>query len=295
VPATWRARSSYRGQWRPGTRVIALITGRADAARIAAALRPLPVRFVSTTGELRAAVDELHPSCAGLILEAHDARGESTSPFIIAMIRAGARIPILGYTSAGPAHADDIRDFAHAGVHELVFREVDDSPALLTAKISRGEEACAAAEVFARIAAHTPVRLRGMIDYVLNYPRQDHSVTSVASALGIHRRTLVNWCERAKVPPPATVITWSRLLLAAELLQVPGRPVERVANSLEFASAAAFRNLCQRYLGRRPSTLREPGALDESYAAYANAMTSALRGGPPQDASVQPFRSVGDL
>lgn len=275
--------------------MIALITGRGDAARVEAALRPLPVCFVSTVRELRAAVDELHPSCAGVILEVRDARGESTVPFIRSMVSTGARIPVLGYTSTGALYADTIREFAHAGVHELVFREVDETPVLLAAKINRGEEACAAAGVLARIAEHTPARLRGMIEYVLNYPRENRSVTSVASALGIHRKTLVNWCERAKVPPPATVITWCRLLLAAELLQVPGRPVERVADSLEFASAAAFRNLCQRYFGRRPSTLGDAGALDEMYATYAHAMTSTLGASSPGDKRTPSLQSVGDL
>jgi len=265
--------------------VIALIRGRADAARVVSALRPTPVRVVATVKELRDAFSELLPTCSGLLLEARDANGFSTAPFISALTQGAVRIPVLGYVGQGSLHTDDLRELAKAGVHDLVFRDSDDSPAFLAAKFNRGEESRAAAAVLARIAPHTPARLLGIAEYVLNFPRESHAVTRVASALGINRKTLTNWCTREKCPPPGLLITWCRLLLAAELLQMPGRSVEYIAHSLEFASASSFRNLCQRYLQRRPSTLSEPGVLERAYAAYAEFMASTEAHGLAQERS----------
>jgi AraC-like DNA-binding protein len=194
---------------------------------------------------------------------------------------------VLGYVTQGALHVDALRELAKAGVHELVFRDVDDSAAFLSAKFSRGEEARAAAAVMARITPHTPRRLLPVADYVLSFPRDSHAVARVAAALGINRKTLTNWSTREGCPPPGILITWCRLLLAAELLQVTGRSVERVVLSLEFASGSAFRNLCQRYLRRRPSSLAVPGALDEAYQAYAEFMSSASRSNPADPPLIQ--------
>lgn len=274
MTATSREKSSSYGQWARSGHVIALVRGRADAARVSAALRPMPVQLVSTLDELRSAVEHSAQQCAGVLLEARDRNGESTGPFINTLARHAHRLPILGYVSVGALSADELRELASAGVHELVFREVDDSAALLRGKFARGEESRAAAAVIVRIRNHTPTRLLPVAEYVLNYPRDKHSVARVASALGINRKTLTNWCIRERCAPAGILITWCRLLLAAELLQIPGRSVERTVNALEFSSPSSFRNLSQRYLRRRPSTLSEPGALDEAYAEYAIYMSS---------------------
>jgi AraC-like DNA-binding protein len=248
--------------------VIALVTGRADAVRITAALRPMSVLIAATLDELRSAFADAEQQCAGMLIEARDVNGESTSAFIGSLAQQH-RIPVLGYVSSGALYADAMRELARAGVHDLVFREADDCAALLGAKFARGEESRAASTVLSRIAEHTPRRLMPVAEYVLNFPRDKYSVAKVASAIGVNRKTLTNWCARQKCPPPGIIITWCRLLLAAELLQIPGRTVERTVNALDFASASSFRNLCQKYLRRRPSTLSAPGALDEAYVAYA--------------------------
>jgi len=279
MTATRWERPSHDGQWRARGRVIALVAGRADAARISAALRPTPVCIVTTLDQLRAAFAELLPPCAGLLLEARDSNGVSTAPFIRSVAQGGDRIPVLGYVAQGAIHADALRELAQAGVHELVFRERDDTAAFLGMKFRRGEEARAAAAVLCRILAHTPERLLPVAEYVLNFPRESHDVARVASALGINRKTLTNWCTRDRCAPPGILITWCRLLLAAELLQMRSRPVERVVHALEFASGSSFRNLCQRYLRRRPSSLASPEALDEAYEAYATFMAAGGKSG----------------
>lgn len=251
--------------------VVALLITRADAARISAALRPALVCVVTTTDELRrAVVDE--PRCRAVIAVAHDVNGEPVGAALRAIATAWPRMPLLGYCGASARETDALRELTRAGVHELLFRDFDDLPALLRARIGRGEEACAAAAVLAAVHSILPASLRPLAQYVVQYPREDHSVARVASALGVHRRTLVTWTERAHAPPPRAVITWCRLLLAVELLQSPGLCIERIANGLEFPSASAFRNLCHRYLGMNPTALRDERALRAAYGAFARAL-----------------------
>ena len=110
--------------------------------------------------------------------------------------------------------------------------------------------------------------LHGMVAYCASFPRESHEIEKVALALGVHRKTLVNWCQRAHAPPPSVLVTWVRLLLAVEILQSPGHTIERVAHSLEFPSGSAFRNLCRRYLGHRPAELRSSAGREAAYRAF---------------------------
>lgn len=274
-----RGKASHAGQPTSVRRsfVVLLVRDRIVAQRLATAFRPLPVQPVYCVSELHSAMAQHPGDVACVVAEARDSAHEPAGPALSALIQRFPTVPVLGYCGAGARHAADLRDLARAGVHELVFVDIDDHPALLRAKLTRGEEACAAAAVLRGIKGLLPTVLGRVVEYCVHFPRDSHQISRIAAALGVHRKTLVNWCERAKLPPPSTLVTWARLLLAAELLRSPGQSVERVANTLEFASPTAFRNLCRRYVGMRPSELRTTEGRDAAYRAFAEALTGARR------------------
>lgn len=259
--------------------VVALPGSRADLARIAAALRPMAVRAVTTADELKRVVLSEGLRCAAVIAVARDADGVTVSAALEAIAAVLPHLPIFGYCGTGAHEGEALRELAQAGVHELVFREVDDMPGVLRAKLKEGEEACAAAAVLAAVHLILPPALQPIAKYVVRFPRESHSVVRVAATLSVHRKTLTNWCTRAHAPRPSAVITWCRLLLAAELLQSPGRSIERISNELEFASSSAFRNLCKRYIGLTPTELRDERALRQAYEAFARAFAWSGRSG----------------
>ena len=288
-----RETASHGGQPTPvhPTFVILLVRNRMVGQRLTAAFRPMPVQVTYCVAELHAAMTQHLGAVACVVAEARDSAHEPVGPALSTLIQRFPTVPVLGYCGAGARHAADLRDLARAGVHELIFADVDDHPALLLAKLSRGEEARAAAAVLRRIKSLLPPALSRVVDYCVHFPRDSHEISRISAALGVHRKTLVNWCERAKVPPPSTLVTWVRLLLAAELLRSPGQAVERVANSLEFASPTAFRNQCRRYLGMRPSELRTTAGREMAYQAFAEALTEARRTDCHRDTGVE-HRSI---
>lgn len=257
------------------TLVVLLVRDRLVGQRLTAAFRPLPVQVAYCVAELHSAMTRHIGAVACVVAEARDSAHEPVGPTLSALIQRFPAVPVLGYCGAGARYAADLRDLARAGVHELIFADVDDHPALLRSKLSRGEEARAAAAVLRGINGLLPPGLSRVAEYCVYFPRDSHEISRIAAALGVHRKTLVNWCERAKVPPPSTLVTWVRILLAAELLRSPGQVVERVANSLEFASPTAFRNQCRRYLGMRPTELRTQEGREAAYRAFAEALTEA--------------------
>jgi AraC-like DNA-binding protein len=259
--------------------VVVLVRDHLAVVRLRAAFRPAPVHVIHSVAELHAAMATHSGRVACVLAEARDEHGRPVGPALTRLIERHPFIPFLGYCGIGPQHAVHLRELVRAGVHELVFANVDDHPALLRAKLVGGEEACAAAAVKTRLATLVPSTLRCLIEYCVQYPRDSHDVASIAAALGIDRRTLVNWCRRTHAPPPRAIVSWVRLLLAAELLRSPSQCVERVSNTLEFASASAFRNLCRRHFGIRPTDLRTSEGRDRAYAAFARAMNGQCESG----------------
>jgi AraC-like DNA-binding protein len=248
--------------------VVALVRDRVSLVRVAAAFNPTEVRHVHTVEELSVSLRDLAMRVVGVLAEARDVRDEPTAPVLTTLMARYPTVPFLGYCGIGVSYTEELRELARAGVHELVFRDVDDKPALLRTKLGHGIEACAAAHVLRRLSEQLPVTLHGMIAYCASFPRESHEIEKVALALGVHRKTLVNWCRRAHAPPPSVLVTWVRLLLAVEILQSPGHTIERIAHSLEFPSGSAFRNLCRRYLGHRPAELRSPAGREAAYRAF---------------------------
>src|SRR5581483_2431497 len=68
--------------------------------------------------------------------------------------------------------------------------------------------------------------------------------------------------RHASLPSLAASISWSRLFVAARLLEDLHRPVGRVALHLGFASGSALRGMLKRYTGLTPGEVRCGGGLD---------------------------------
>lgn len=242
--------------------VLALIAGRLERLRIATAVRghANPV-FVGTAGELLAYLVQSSSMPIGLIVEPRDCDGRSTASIVRQLVAAHPALPIIGYCHAGYEHSRDILELGVAGAHELLFHGIDDSGVALRSVLASAGQACAASQVLSAIAPDVPPTLFPLFEFCLSYPERATSVQAVAQVLGVHRKTLVNYCAQASLPPPGAVLAWCRLLLVGHFLETPGRTVEGIALRVEFASATALRNMLRRYTGLRPQQVRERGGL----------------------------------
>jgi AraC-like DNA-binding protein len=196
-----------------------------------------------------------------VVVEPRDCEGRSTAPVVRQLLDASVRFPIVGYCHAGYEHSRDILELSQAGVHELLFHGIDDTGVALRGVLESAAQASASSEVMRAIGQHIPGALVPLFEFCLGYPERATSVQAVAQALGVHRKTLVNYCAQASLPPPGAVMAWCRLLLVGHFLETPGNTVERIAMRVEFASATALRNMLRRYTGLRPQQVRERGGL----------------------------------
>jgi AraC-like DNA-binding protein len=245
-------------------RCLALVADLEDRARLRTALVGLAeLDFVACVAEVLQALRRDRGGIRAVVLEARDGSGRPTGGLARQITRLFPSTTVIGYCSPRAEGSADVTALASAGVHEVVFKHLDEGAGLLRAILRSAEQACAADLVMHHLGERLPPRIRPFVEYCLTNPNNAHSVEQVAQALGTHRKTLVNQCKAEGFPPPGVVIAWCLILLTAGLLAVPGVTVQQIAMQLNFPCATALRNLLRRHTGLRPSELRTASAVAE--------------------------------
>jgi AraC-like DNA-binding protein len=259
--------------------VIVCVSERAANPRLRDAL---PSSTVVRTARTNAQLDEMLRAAGDrlrmVIISPRDETGAPTASLVREFRQRRPRVAIVGYCRAAHEQSQDIIALATAGIHEIVFLDVTDWGNVLRQTFARAAQSCGATVAFDRLAPVVPGLLQPLIEYCLYFPQLCTSVPRVAAALGVHRKTLVNYTQRFGLPGPSVLITWCRLIIAAHLLETRGGAVERVALALEYPSATALRNTLRRYSGHRPADLRRHG-MDQMIDEFA----CLLARGPSQE------------
>lgn len=112
-------------------------------------------------------------------------------------------------------------------------------------------------------------RARALLAVAADVVAAGGQAPDMAAALGVNRRTVPRWCERADLPPPQRLLAWLRVLLAAELLDDPARSLESIARSCGYAGAPSFKTALRNLMQTTPRALREKGAFQTASATFA--------------------------
>jgi AraC-like DNA-binding protein len=208
-----------------------------------------------------------------ILTELRDSSGALLTPTVRRLHSQFATIPILACCSLTPGVSAELLDLMHAGISGIVFRGLDDIGQALRSALDCVDDRCLASTVTAAAvdAAGSPEG-RMIIAYCIENARTAPTVAQMAGAIGVSRKTLVNWMRRAHLPPPRATICWCRILLAARLLAASGRSVESVALELGFGSGTELRNMLRRYTHLRPREIR-------GYAGFQQVLTLFMREG----------------
>lgn len=254
----------------------ALVWDPVARARLTDALRgEATVRFCERLSELLALVET---GLANLIvLDRRDRDGSSTLPAVRRVRDEYPSIPVVLYCVFSPAASRDVLDFARAGVSQLVLQDTTDLREPLRDALNSALDQVSARSLLADLEPLVSPAVLPFFKYCLEHARRDLGVESVASALGVTRKTLVDRLNTAHLPSPSAIISWTRLLVAARLLEDPGRSVEQVALLLDFPSGTSLRNMMKRYVGLRSSEVRENGGVRCILHAFKRELMSAAQ------------------
>ena len=248
--------------------IVGCLTDRVGRARIDDGAKGFErTLWLETFADVLALVCD-HPSdVTGVVVGWVDVRGVSPIHVISELRRVFPAVPILGYCLSAAEHLGDLRRMAVAGVHELILDITADSRTVVRDAFQTTRRQCAAAQVFAQIQHIVPVRLHPFVQATLDNPSRTTSVAALARELGVDRKTLHNWYKTESFLPPRDLLRWSRLLLAAALLNWSGRSVTSVAMELDYPTDNALRTAIRRQFRAQPSAMRR-GGVDRAVNAF---------------------------
>ncbi|MGH7636079.1 MAG: helix-turn-helix domain-containing protein [Gemmatimonadaceae bacterium] len=265
----------------PELRVVACALARQQQAYVADGLRHRGTcRFVATGDDLMRELARAD-ACEVVVLGPQEADGRSTVPLVERIARdwPGGGIALVMFFPARTVPDFSPRSFLLAGAHQLVYEGVNDTALTIAQAVENARRECSADIVFGAIQPLIPAALHPWAHAVVSSPHRVASVTSLASDLGVHRKTLVNRCARLGFLSPAALIAWCRLCVVGHLLERTGATVETIALNLEYPSHTALRNRMKRYTGMKATEVRQAGGLAAVVAAFARRLDEH-RGAP---------------
>ena len=273
--AAYPARTLERASDLGGAWILVLIRDEPCRARVEKTMRS-HIRVIAVAS-IRAAEETLtrassRPTAA--VVSATDAEGRNCLPLVRTLTQLRPTVPVIGYCTVDRAASRDVLTLVRAGVHEVIFRDIDDPARAIRRFVDTAATSSGVDDILRAITPDLSETLLPFVRYCLEHPRIT-SVAAVADALGIHRKTLFIHCRGASAVPPGIIMTWCRLLLAAHLLATSLRTVEAVARDLGFASATALRNITKRYAGLRPTAFRDGSAMSSMTRAFLAATSRA--------------------
>ena len=199
-------------------------------------------------------------------------RARGVAPELLALLTRFPSVAIVAALHSRPGWLEDVRELGERGIAAVIDLENDGTKSLIRERISGLHGRALRALVLGDLGPAVSSRGRIILEAAIRVAQSGGTVDQLAGELGVHRVTLRRWCEIAQLPSPGLLLKWIRLLLAAELLDNPGRTVEAVAFSTGYSSAAALRHATLRYLGETPTRLRDQGALKRAGERFAVAV-----------------------
>lgn len=227
--------------------------------------------------------DELHdevrtaPASALVVVDpyAHSERPNELSVELASLMN---RFPSLTVTAAlevGVGRLNDVLRLGQWGVVQIIDLEEETSSIAMAQRLIAARGRPLRGLIESSLPAYTSAAARAILGAAASIVAEGGQGRDLAKALHITPRTLSRWCRKAGLPPPKRLLAWMRILLAAEFLDDPGRPVASVALACGYAADSSLRLALRRFTGKNPTELREEGAFETTSAAFVEALAEA--------------------
>ncbi|HVZ78651.1 MAG TPA: helix-turn-helix domain-containing protein [Gemmatimonadaceae bacterium] len=252
-------------------RIVALVRAQVTGSTLQNAIAGrMVVEAVTTVRALSQRVRARGRPLRALIVEPVDADGVTAATVLPQLAAARPTLPMIGYCDPWNDESHSVVELVRAGVHEIIFRGIDDAGHALRRAIHSATHMSAAAQVLDGLRPHLTPDGSALVTFCIQQVRGGLTPRQMALGLGVSLRTLHRRCASSGLPLPSALITWVRLLLVVQLLIQSDESIEQIALGLDFPSAVALRNTFKRYTGMRPTEARDNGGLSpllESFLA----------------------------
>lgn len=188
------------------------------------------------------------------------------------------RFPSLTVTAALEVKAgrlEDVLKLGQWGVVQVIDLQEDASSAVLGRRLLAARGRPLRSLIERALPIYTSAAARSILSAATGIVAEGGQGKDLAKSLHITPRTLSRWCRKAGLPPPKRLLAWMRILLAAEFLDDPGRPVSAVALACGYAADSSLRLALRRFTGMNPTELRESGAFSTTSTVFLEALKEA--------------------
>jgi len=186
------------------------------------------------------------------------------------------RFPSLTVIAAFPLQASsmgDVSTLLEWGVTEVVDTGPESTPEALHARLRQAHARPLKRKLERALEKSVGVDARNLLLAAAEAAVEGGGAPELAALLDVAPRTLTEHCTRADLPPPRQVQAWMRILLAAMLLDDPGRTVYAAAEACGYSTDRSLRRAVGEFVGTGAAELRRGGAFDQ----VARALNTALR------------------
>lgn len=204
---------------------------------------------------LERAMERVPPTAVVVVDPFHPAQ-DAPSPRLEALLRQMPSATIVAAFPVSPQTVRHVETLARWGVADVIDVGREDTPVALRRRLRLVQGRLAARLLERALPRSTPTRTRALLATAADTAAAGGGSADLASALGTTERTVLRWCVRADLPHPRRLLAWLRVLLAADMLDDPGRTLVAVARACGYSSDTALRNTLRTFLAASPTELR---------------------------------------
>ena len=204
------------------------------------------------------------------------------------LLRALPSAAVIAALPVGPNDGPTIRTLLTWGVADILDLVREDSPVAILRRLELVRGRAADRLLQRALPRSVPSRTRALLTTAAQVVVAGGHGPEFARALGVDERTVPRWCARADLPTPRRLLAWLRLMIAADLLDDPGRTMESAARAAGYTAAVSLKSATKNLIGLQPRELRARGAFEMVASAFARELfdmreASRAAGRPTKD------------
>lgn len=236
----------------------------------------LELRFLDSWDSLSESV-HLAPASSLFVVDPYFGTDGASGPNeeLASLLGRFPSLTVTAATNVRPDGSDDLLRLAEWGVVQVIDLTEEATPTALGRRLAAARGRPLRALVDGSLPPFISAAGQSILGAASAVVADGGQGRDLARVLSITPRSLSRWCRKAALPPPKRLLAWMRVLLAAEFLDDPGRPVAAVARACGYSSDSSLRLALRRFTGFNPTDLRDHGAFDITAAAFAQALSEA--------------------
>lgn len=229
---------------------------------------------------LRRAAGRASPAAVAVVDPYAGGGGDGLAPALFSLIRDFPSLPVVPAFDVAPERAGDLRALAGAGAAGII-RVGEESRATVRQALRAVQRRAVRRLLDRALPGSSHGRVRALLEAAATVAVVGGTAADLAAACGTSERTVLRWCVAGSLPPPRRLLAWLRVLVAASLLDEPGRTVGSVARVCGYSFDGALRKAVKSMVGVGAGELRGQGAFATAARAFAAELSGLREARPP--------------